>query len=184
MRTIRSLAGVLGLASVCLWGLSCKKNAPTTAAQAAPPVKAAPEKAVVPPRAPDTAHDAQADVMSQDLATLNRKGYLQDAYFNFDESELRDDARQALANDAQWLKKYPSIRILLEGHCDDRGTEAYNLALGEQRASIARQYLADLGVPADRVAVVSYGKERPFCEADNDSCWQENRRDHVLVTAK
>ena len=122
--------------------------------------------------------------MSEDLATLNRRGYLKDVYFDFNEAALRDDARTSLAADARWLERYPSMRVLIEGHCDDRGTEAYNLALGDRRANAAREYLASLGVDGSRVQTVSYGKERPFCEQDNESCWQENRRGHVVVTAK
>jgi peptidoglycan-associated lipoprotein len=73
---------------------------------------------------------------------------------------------------------------MIEGHCDERGTEEYNLALGDRRANAAREYLASLGVPATRIASVSYGKERPFCSQDTESCWQENRRGHLLITAK
>ena len=102
-------------------------------------------------------------MLSEDLATLNRKGYLKDAFFDYDRADLREDARAALAADAQFLKKYGSAKILVEGHCDERGTEEYNLALGDRRANAAREYLASLGVPSSRVASVSYGKERPFC---------------------
>jgi peptidoglycan-associated lipoprotein len=73
---------------------------------------------------------------------------------------------------------------MIEGHCDERGTEEYNLALGDRRANAAREYLASLGVPATRIASVSYGKERPFCAQETESCWQENRRGHMLITAK
>ena len=140
--------------------------------------------AVAPPPAARPGRELEAAVLSQDLATLNKKGYLVDAFFDFQQAELRDDARAALARDAQWLGKYPSIEILLEGHCDDRGTEAYNLALGEERASKVREYLNSLGIPEARVKTVSYGKERPFCREEDEQCWQENRRAHVLVTAK
>ncbi len=161
---------------------SCAKKPPTTAAQVhenpAPAVSPAPAR----PAAPAVA--AREDVLSEDLATLNRRGYLKDVYFDFNEATLRDDARASLASDATWLERYPSIRILIEGHCDDRGTEAYNLALGDRRANAAREYLAALGVDGTRVKVVSYGKERPFCSQDTESCWQENRRGHVVVTAK
>ena len=107
-----------------------------------------------------------------------------DAFFDFQKTELREDARAALARDAQWLNKFPSVEILLEGHCDDRGTDAYNLALGEQRAAAVRGYLISLGISDARIRTVSYGKERPFCTDDDERCWQENRRAHVLVTAK
>jgi peptidoglycan-associated lipoprotein len=171
-------AGVLGLGG-------CAKRRPTTAAEARPPaVSQEPATAVAPPRSSAPVHDVEADVLSQDLATLNQKGYLSDAYFDYDASALRDDARGNLAKDSSWLKKYPSVHVLLEGHCDDRGTEAYNLALGERRAQAAREYLEAMGVPQDRIRTVSYGKERPFCSSDDEHCWQENRRDHFVVTAK
>ena len=161
---------------------SCSKKAPTTAAQ----VKESPAPAAAPaPARPAPAAPARDEgVLAEDLATLNRHGYLKDVYFDFDQSALRDDARKSLATDALWLEKYPSIRILVEGHCDDRGTEAYNLSLGDRRANAAREYLASLGVDGTRVQVVSYGKERPFCQQDTDTCWQENRRGHLVVTAK
>jgi len=181
--TARRFVVALAVVSTAVTLSACAKKPPTTSAEARPPVQPHPT-AVAPPPSTSAQKDVDGDVLSQDLATLNRKGYLVDAYFDYDQSELRADARDGLAKDAQWLKKYPSIQILLEGHCDDRGTEAYNLALGDRRASAAREYLESLGVPESRIKTVSYGKERPFCDSDNDSCWQENRRDHVVVTAK
>lgn len=178
------LVAVLGiLLGVC--PLACKKNPPTTTASVQPVnTVRPPENAVAPPAAPAPGTDAQASVLSQDLAALNRKGYLIDAFFDFQKPELREDARVALARDAQWLNKFPSVEILLEGHCDDRGTDAYNLALGEQRAAAVRSYLISLGISDARIRTVSYGKERPFCTENDEGCWQENRRAHVLVTAK
>jgi peptidoglycan-associated lipoprotein len=165
--------------------VACKKNPPTTTASAQP-VRAngTVEAAVAPPPPARAGQDPQGAVLSEDLATLNRKGYLVDAFFDFQRADLRDDARAALAKDAQWLNRFPSIEILLEGHCDDRGTEAFNLALGEERANKVRQYLISLGISNARIRTVSYGKERPFCSEDDERCWQENRRAHVLVTAK
>lgn len=161
---------------------ACQKKAPTTAQQTMP-TTAAPAPAAA-PAAAATASAPAPDVLSQDLDRLNRSGYLKDAFFDYDRSELRDDARKALAADSEWLKMYPSVRILVEGHCDERGTEAYNLALGERRAQAAEEYLAALGVSSSRVKVVSYGKERPFCTEATDPCYQENRRGHVVITAK
>ena len=164
--------------------VACHSQPAKNASNARPQTPRPAETAVAPPAAGNTAHDVQADVLSQDLATLNRKGYLKDAFFDFDKAQLREDARTSLASDAQWLQKYGSIRILLEGHCDDRGTEAYNLALGEQRANASREYLVALGLPDSRIQTISYGKDKPYCSDDTESCWQENRRAHVLVTAK
>ena len=115
---------------------------------------------------------------------MNKKGYLTDAFFDYDQSDLREDARTALAADAEWLKKYPTVQVLIEGHCDERGTGGYNLALGDRRANAAKEYLVSLGIDGSRLETVSYGKERPFCTESNESCWQQNRRAHLVITAK
>jgi len=164
----------------------CHSNPPKTTEKAVPTATApAPaERVVPPPAAPDTSRDAAPDITAQDLRTLNEKGYLKPAFFDFDRSDLRDDARTTLATDADLLKRYPSFQFVIEGHCDDRGTEAYNLALGERRAAAAREYLASMGVDTSRMKTVSYGKEKPFCEQDSETCWQSNRRDHLLITSK
>ena len=163
----------------------CKKKPPTTTEDARPPVEApsTPETTVPPPPAPPPP-DAAPDVMSEEIADMNRKGYLQDAYFDYDASDLRDDARSALSANAEWLKRYPSIQVLISGHCDERGTSAYNLALGDSRANAARAYLESLGVSGGRLRTVSYGKERPFCAESSEDCWQQNRRAHFVITAK
>ena len=110
---------------------------------------------------------------------------LADIYFDFDKSELRDDARNTLSQNADWLKKsYNTAVIEIEGHCDERGTEQYNLALGERRARAAMDYLASLGVPTERVRIVSYGKERPQCNESTEDCWQKNRRGHFKIDSK
>jgi peptidoglycan-associated lipoprotein len=164
----------------------CKKKPPTTTEEARPPVGApsTPEQAVPPPPAPPREAPEGGDVMSDEIADMNRKGYLQDAYFDYDASDLRDDARSALSANAEWLKRYPSIQVLISGHCDERGTSAYNLALGDSRGNAARNYLESLGVSGGRVRTVSYGKERPFCTESTEDCWQQNRRSHFVITAK
>jgi peptidoglycan-associated lipoprotein len=115
---------------------------------------------------------------------LNAERPLGDVYFDLDESSIREDARGPLQKNAEWMKRWASTRVTVEGHCDERGTAEYNLALGERRASAVKDYLVSLGVAADRVAVVSKGKESPFCSESNESCWQQNRRGHFLITAK
>jgi peptidoglycan-associated lipoprotein len=119
-----------------------------------------------------------------DLDELNKAGYLKDAFFDTDKSDLRPDARDVLAADASWLKEHPSIRILIEGHCDERNTEEYNLALGWRRANAAKSYLVSLGVPDSQIATISYGEERPFATCHNESCWVQNRRAHLVITAR
>jgi peptidoglycan-associated lipoprotein len=143
------------------------------------------ETPVSPPPKPAPPTDVEsADISNLDIEALNKKGYLTDAYFDYDQSDLREDARSTLATDAQWLKKHPSVQVLIEGHCDERGTAAYNLALGDRRANAAKEYLVSLGIDASRIRTISYGKERPFCTESTESCWQKNRRAHLVITAK
>jgi peptidoglycan-associated lipoprotein len=107
---------------------------------------------------------------------------VQDAYFDYDKSDIRGDAQAVLQQDANALKSiladFPNATIIVEGHCDDRGSAEYNLGLGDRRASSAKDFLVQLGVPADRLKTISYGKERPQCTEENESCWQKNRRAH------
>ena len=106
---------------------------------------------------------------------------LRDVYFAYDSWTISDDGRQALARNADWMKSNMSVSVKVEGHCDERGTSAYNLVLGEKRAKAARNYLVELGVNANRLSVVSYGKERPSCSEHAESCYQQNRRGHLAV---
>jgi peptidoglycan-associated lipoprotein len=103
---------------------------------------------------------------------------LSDIFFDFDRFVIRDDARSGLEVDAGLLKSQSGEKIVIEGHCDERGTSAYNLVLGERRAQAAAQYLRDLSVPSSQMQVTSYGKERPFCAEHSEACWQSNRRAH------
>jgi peptidoglycan-associated lipoprotein len=106
---------------------------------------------------------------------------LRDVFFGYDSWTISEDGRQALTRDAEWMKSNPSSLVKVEGHCDERGTSAYNLVLGEKRAKAARNYLVELGVGANRLSVVSYGKERPSCTEHEESCYQQNRRGHLAV---
>jgi peptidoglycan-associated lipoprotein len=177
----------LAIASIAALSLAtaCKPKPPTTVQEKrpseAPPASATP---VAPPVGSAPITDDTQKVLSQSIQELNQRGYLQDAFFDYDKYELRDDARSALATDAEWLKKFSTMQILIEGHCDERGTNEYNLALGERRANAAKDYLASLGVDAARVKTVSYGKERPVCTEATESCWAKNRRAHLVITAK
>ena len=103
---------------------------------------------------------------------------LSDIFFDFDRFVIRDDAQSGLEANAGLLKSQSGVKILIEGHCDERGTSAYNLVLGERRAQAATQYLRDLGVPSSQMQITSYGKERPFCAEHSEACWQSNRRAH------
>jgi peptidoglycan-associated lipoprotein len=106
---------------------------------------------------------------------------VQDAYFDLDKADIRSDARSALAKSADFLRNYPQVKVVIEGHCDERGSTEYNLALGDRRAAAVKQYLVSLGIGADRVSTVSYGKEKPFCMESNEDCWQKNRRGHFVM---
>jgi peptidoglycan-associated lipoprotein len=103
-----------------------------------------------------------------------------DAYFDYDKSDIRPDAREALSQTADYLKANPSIKATIEGHCDERGSTEYNLGLGDRRANAVKNYLVSLGVSADRMTTVSYGKEKPFCMEHDETCWQQNRRGHFV----
>jgi peptidoglycan-associated lipoprotein len=106
---------------------------------------------------------------------------VQDAYFDLDKADIRSDARAALAKTADFLRNYPQVKVVVEGHCDERGSTEYNLALGDRRAAAVKQYLVSLGIGADRMSTVSYGKEKPFCTESNEDCWQRNRRGHFVM---
>jgi peptidoglycan-associated lipoprotein len=106
---------------------------------------------------------------------------VRDAFFDYDKADIRSDARDALQATAQFLRSYPQVKVVLEGHCDERGSTEYNLALGDRRAAAAKQYVVSLGISADRLETVSYGKEKPFCTASTEDCWQQNRRGHFIM---
>ena len=103
-------------------------------------------------------------------------------YFDFDSHAVRADAKATLQKQAAWLQKYPAVRLVVEGHCDERGTREYNLALGDRRAYAVKEFLISLGVDANRLATKSYGKERPVCTESDESCWAQNRRGYSLVS--
>ena len=155
-------------------------TAPSTQAASRPaaetptPSRRQEAEARTPSRTPDAATRAQI----QDL--LNR---IQDAYFDYDKHTLRPDAETALRSDAQTLaeiiRQYPDFKLTVEGHCDERGSEEYNLALGDARSKQAKQYLAGLGLPDNQLREVSYGKDRPICTEHDEACWQKNRRAHI-----
>jgi len=106
---------------------------------------------------------------------------VQDAYFDLDKADIRTDARAALGKTADFLRNYPQVKVVIEGHCDERGSTEYNLALGDRRAAAVKQYLVSLGIGADRMTTISYGKEKPFCMESSEACWQQNRRGHFVM---
>jgi peptidoglycan-associated lipoprotein len=143
-----------------------------------PPPKPVMEPVIVPPM------PAEDTIGSKSLDDLNRDSPLRPLFFALDSSDVSAEGQQVLQANAAVLKKYPNMTITIEGHCDERGTAEYNLALGERRALAAKNYLVALGVPADKVKTVSYGKEFPFDAGHNDAAWANNRRAHFVITAK
>ncbi|MPY89317.1 MAG: peptidoglycan-associated lipoprotein Pal [Luteitalea sp.] len=171
---------------------ACGRKKPETVPAPPPPPAAEPEAPPPPPPPPEPAEPPTEETAlteeeifaRKSLEELNAEEPLVDVFFDYDSAELREEARSSLQKNAEWLKQWTSTRILIEGHCDERGTPEYNLALGERRATAVSSYLVNLGLTADRVTTVSKGKEQPFCTEQADSCWQQNRRGHFLITAK
>ncbi len=198
MNLTRSLV-VIGLAAVSTLGVACKKKVAATPPP--PPVKASqPAPAVARTTTPPPAQSPAAPVRTPaespkprypDTATVQRiqdlLDRIQDAYFDYDKHLLRADAQATLTADsktlADILKQYPDYKLTVEGHCDERGSAEYNLALGEARAKTAKEYLVSLGIPSDQLKTVSFGKEKPSCSESDEACWQKNRRAHVTATA-
>jgi len=106
---------------------------------------------------------------------------VKDIFFDFNKYDVRADQQQAARADAQFLLQHPEVKLVIEGHCDDRGSEEYNLGLGDNRAQTLKSYLLQAGISADRIRTISYGKEKPFCNQDDEQCWQQNRRDHFAM---
>ena len=190
------LIATVGLC-VLLIAVSCARRAQPVAAVAPPPpvVEETPPPPPPPPPDPAPAPAPVAALTKEEifarktLDELNAERPLGDVFFDFDGSVVREDARPILQTNADWLRRWTSTRITIEGHGDSRGTSEYNLALGDRRANAVKQYLLSLGVADDRVLVASKGEEQPFCREetggeDLETCWQENRRGHFLITAK
>ena len=158
----------------------------------APPPPPRPASPATPPPAPppstprDVApvQDERERIRAMDIDAINNLGLLEEIHFFYDKADIRDEDRASLGKTADNLKKYDFLNVTIEGHCDERGTVEYNLALGERRAKAAYDYLVSLGVAASRLKTVSYGKEIPLCRESNDACWARNRRGHFTVTSK
>jgi peptidoglycan-associated lipoprotein len=155
--------------------------ASSTAPVRPPPPPPPPAAAPRPTPAPPTEEEL---FRRKSLADLNAEHPLGDVFFDYDQDVLRDEAKRVLQQDARWLNKWPQTVVRVDGHCDERGTAEYNLALGDRRASTVRIYLTSLGVKAERIQTRSLGKEVPFCRDPAEACWSQNRRGHFVVTAK
>jgi peptidoglycan-associated lipoprotein len=176
---------------VSMTAAACKKNAPPVARPMPPPGTTGGATTGVPPAPPEPVSEPvpvpaipEDTLAGRSLDELNRDSPLKPIFYDLDSSDLSADAQQALQANAELLKQSATWQITVEGHCDERGTAEYNLALGERRANTARDYLVSLGIPATRLKTVSYGKEFPFDPAHNDAAWSKNRRAHFVITAK
>ena len=171
---------------------ACAKKKPVPPPAAPAPVVEPPKTTPRPPPPPPPAPPEPAPApLTEDqifarksVDDLNREKPLTDSFFALDSSQVGDDQKAALQKDAAWLKRWPTVKVMIEGHADSRGSAEYNLALGERRATAVRDYIVNLGIGADRLTVVSKGKETPFCTDENEACWSQNRRGHFVVTAK
>jgi peptidoglycan-associated lipoprotein len=184
------------LAIICLVAApSCaRRGKPPLPPQPAPTVEAPPAVTPTPPPPrpaqrvddlqPAAAPLSEDSVSNRSLDELNRDSPLRPAFFQLDSSDLDDAGRSIVSGNVEVLKKYPQWVVTIEGHCDERGTAEYNLALGERRASAVKTYMVSLGIAPDRLRTVSYGKEFPFDQAHTDDAWSKNRRAHFVITAK
>jgi len=170
---------------------ACGKKKPAPIAQPAPPPSEAPVNPGPPPAPPQRVEEAipvpsisEDAIGNRSLEDLNRNSPFQPAFFGLDSSELDDRGRAIVSANVDIMKKYSSWVITIEGHCDERGTAEYNLALGERRAVAVKAYMVSLGVSPDRLRTVSYGKEFPFDMGHSDSAWAQNRRAHFVITSK
>jgi peptidoglycan-associated lipoprotein len=190
----RRIVIVLGLSLVLPVVSACHKKVPAAAAAApppAPPPPTAPAPPPPPPPPPPPAPAPPPPALTEEeifnrktLEQLNAERPLGDVFFDLDRSDLRPEGRTTLQKNAEWMKRWTSTVVTVEGHCDSRGSSEYNLALGDRRAAAVREYLVSLGIPASRITTVSKGKEQPFCTEETEECWQQNRRGHFIITAK
>lgn len=188
-RTVLRLTWIAALAcSFALVGCAKKKPVTTNEGMQPAPEMQAPAEEVTPEPMPKPMDDETRALMSEDLQVVNdyvtQRGLIGDVYFDFDEYELKPEARERLAKNADFMKAHPEFVFTIEGHCDERGTNEYNLALGDRRANAAKNYLISLGVSGARLQTISYGEERPVCTQSTEECWARNRRAHFLVTGR
>ena len=190
---------VLAVAIAAMIGVGCAKK--KVAAQGPPPpaksAAAAPQQSTTPTARATTPTPAPAPAPQQTSRMPNAQtraridtllARIEDAYFDYDKHSLRPDAIKALEADStelrDILKDYPDYKLTIEGHCDERGSAEYNMALGQERADSAKTYLVQVGIPSAQLATVSYGKEKPACDEHDEACWQKNRRVHIVADSQ
>jgi len=194
MIRVRRLVSTLALCSaLAVAAAGCHKKvaaappmppppAPTPTAPPPPPAPA-PPPAPTPTPAPRPLSEDEV-FARKSVDQLNSEKPLGDVFFELDRADIQDEGRSILQRDAEWLKRWGSTQVTIEGHCDSRGSAEYNLGLGSRRASAVKDYLVSLGVPATRLTTLSKGKEQPVCSEEAESCWSQNRRGHFAITAK
>ena len=194
---------LIAVAAVTMLAAGCAKKKVTAAAPPPPPPAAPAQTAAAPRPRPATPAPARAATAPTPTAATPASRYpsvatraridqllakIEDAYFDYDKASLRPDALKALQADStelrDILKDYPDYKLTIEGHCDERGSDEYNLALGDRRAQASKDYLVQVGIPSAQLNLVSYGKMRPVCSEHDEACWQRNRRIHILAMAR
>ena len=168
-RTVNLATATLLAALLMAVGCASRKQV-STAQVEPPPATTTPQETTPPPPPPPAPKDEEPTV----------KSALADAFFDYDEASLRADAKTALEGNAKWMEKNSNANVVVEGHCDERGSVEYNLALGERRAKAAKEYLVSYGIAATRLTTISYGKERPFDPGHDENSWAQNRRAHFV----
>ncbi len=177
----RILIGVLSVLIMVAFFSSCQKKAAVAPVEKKPVVEKVEE---APPKVERPQLTEEEIFQRKSLQELNAQGHLKRVHFEFDKYTIKDDMKPILQSNADWLMKYPSVEISIGGHCDERGTEEYNLALGEKRAAAAKNYLVNLGVPAGKVKIVSYGKTQTLVKGIDEGSHYQNRRDEFIITKK
>ncbi len=188
MNRKRMVLGWIGMLGLALLMVGCKSAPPPAPEPAPPPPPPRPPVTEVTPQPTPRPEVEEPDPLAGDLVTANQfaydNGLLGDVYFDFDKYDLRTDARDRLAKNANFIKKNTQFRFDIEGHCDERGTNEYNLALGDRRSNAALSYLASLGARVGSLRTISYGEEKPQCTVSDESCWWKNRRAHFVITGR
>jgi peptidoglycan-associated lipoprotein len=177
---------ILSLAVILVFSftVSCKKK-PKEVPPPPPQVKEQPKvEKVEEPVVKEPVLSEEEIFLQKSLEQINREKPLANIYFDYDKAVIREDAKPVLEANAAWLNKFKTIKILIEGHCDERGTEEYNLALGEKRAKNTMDYLTTLGIASNRMRIISYGKSQPVDPGHNEAAWQKNRRAQFMVIEK
>ena len=180
MKKVMTVLVVLAFVGVSMSMMSCAKKQ----VGVAQPTKVEPKPAPTPaPKPAPTPAPSVTDVdKAQKLRAEIQAFESTYVYFDFDKSEIKPEAKSVLENKAAWLREHPEYNVSIQGHCDERGTNEYNLALGDRRAKSAMKYLNALGISADRMSTISYGEERPVCTEHAESCWWKNRRDEFKLS--